>query len=362
MSTETVEVAVVGGGQAGLAMSWYLRHHGVDHVVLDAAAEVGAAWRSRWESLRLFTPARHDGLPGLPFPGNGDRYPGKDEVADYLRTYAADLPVRLNTRVRRLSRDGEGYVLDTSRGGIRADQVVVATGPFQTPRRPAFVTRLDAAVTQQHSHGYRRPDALPPGPVLVVGDGNSGRQIAAELAATRLVDLATAGGATVVPQRLLGQDLFWWLTRLGLLTTPGTSRIGRRMRDRGELVVGSPDRALRSAGVRLRPRLVGADGRRFRFTDGSDLVVDTVVWATGYQPDHSFLDVPEVLDGGRLVHDRGVTPAPGLYVLGLPWLSSRGSALLGFVGRDAVRLADRIVATRRIRRCDPGDRTLEPHP
>jgi putative flavoprotein involved in K+ transport len=338
-----LDVAVVGGGQAGLALAWHLRRRGLRFAVLDANAQIGDVWRARWDSLRLFTPARFDGLPGMAFPGPPARYPGKDEVADYLRDYAAafDLPVRLASPVRRLTRHADGYLLRTPRGEVRARQVVVATGPFQTPHVPAIAGGLGPEITQLHSVAYRNPAQLPDGPVLVVGDGNSGRQIAAELAATRHVDLATSGTAAVVPQRLLGRDLFWWLTRLGVLAAPADSRLGRRLQARGELVVGTGERVLRGAGVALRPRLAAAEGTTGRFADGSTSALDTVIWASGYRCDDSWIDVPGVLRGGRLVHDRGVTPAPGLYVLGRPWQRSRGSALLGFVGRDAADRADR---------------------
>src|SRR6185312_14815746 len=241
-----LDVAVVGGGQAGLAMAWHLRRRGLRFAVLDAASQLGQAWRTRWDSLRLFTPARFDALPEMPFPGPAEHYPTKDEVADYLHDYAAafDLPIRLDHRVVRLSPDPGGYRLQTTRGAVHARQVVVATGPFQTSHVPEIGAGLARGITQLHSSAYRNPTQLPDGPVLVVGDGNSGRQIAAELAATRQVDLATSGTATVLPQRILGRDLFWWLTRLGLLTANADSRLGRRIQARGELVIGTTDRAL----------------------------------------------------------------------------------------------------------------------
>jgi len=363
-----LDVAVVGAGQAGLAMAWHLRRHGLRFAVLDAASQLGQAWRTRWDSLRLFTPARFDELPEMPFPGPAEHYPTKEQVADYLHDYAAafELPIHLDHRVLRLSSDPDGYRLQTTRGVVRARQVVVATGPFQTPHIPEIGAGLARGLTQLHSSAYRNPAQLPAGPVLVVGDGNSGRQIAAELAATRRVDLATSGTATVLPQRLLGRDLFWWLTRLGLLTATADSPLGRRIRARGELVIGTTDRNLRDAGVTLRPRLVAANGATARFADGSTLALDTVIWATGYRPDHAWIDVPQVLDGDRIVHDHGLTAAPGLYVLGQPWQRSRGSALLGFVARDAADLAHHIAeaTTRRNHRCDTGHapRRLDPAP
>lgn len=338
-----LDALVIGGGQAGLAMAWHLRRQGLRFLVLDAGPEVGHVWRARWDSLRLFTSARYDALPGLAFPGTPDRYPSKDEVADYLQAYVAafDLPVRLDSSVTGLRRGAAGYEITTVGDTFHARQVIVATGPFQTPAVPAAAAGLDPTVTQLHSAGYRTPEELPTGPVLVVGGGNSGLQIAQELAATRHVDLAIGAIPSVVPQRVLGRDLFWWLAGLGVVSAPADSRIGARMRARGELVVGTKPRALQRSGVTLRPRLTGTDRTSVRFSDGATLEVDTVIWATGFRPDYSWLGVG-VLVGGRPVHRRGVTDAPGLYFLGLPWQHSRGSALLGFVRDDAAYLAQRI--------------------
>ena len=204
---ELLDVVVIGGSQAGLAMAWHLARHHLRFVVLEAGPEIGHTWRSRWDSLTLFTPAQYDALPGMPFPGPPDTYPTKDPVAGYLKAYAAafDLPVRLNARVTDLSQTAEGFEVRTGDGVFRARQVVVATGPFQVPFVPPAAQRLDGSVTQLHSAGYRNPQALPPGPVLVVGGGNSGFQIAEELAATRPVDLSIATKPPVLPQRLGGQ-------------------------------------------------------------------------------------------------------------------------------------------------------------
>ena len=226
-----LDVAVIGGGQAGLAMAWHLAREGLRFVVLDAGPEIGHSWRSRWDSLTLFTPTQHDGLPGMPFPGPPDTYPAKDPVADYLEAYAAvfNLPVRLKARVIHLTKSAEGFEIRTQDEIFRAWQVVVATGPFQVPFVPPAAQRLDGSVAQLHSAGYRNPRALPPGPVLVVGGGNSGFQIAEELAATRQVDLSVATKAPVLPRRLAGQDLFWWLTRLRLMRVTTQSGLGRRL-------------------------------------------------------------------------------------------------------------------------------------
>jgi putative flavoprotein involved in K+ transport len=342
---QRLDVVVVGGSQAGLAMAWHLVQQGLRFVVLEAAAELGQAWRSRWDSLKLFTPAQYDALPGMAFPAPADTYPTKDPVADYLQAYAKtfDLPVRLNAKVTELRRLEDGsFEVHTADATYQARQVVVATGPFQVPFVPPQAAKLDPSVTQIHSADYRNPQALPNRPALVVGGGNSGFQIAEELAATRSVDLSIATTYPMLPQRLAGRDLFWWLTRLGLLRVTVTSRPGRRM-SRRDFVIGTNRKRLERAGVRFRPRLVDADGRTVRFADHSLLEdVGVVVWATGYRPDYAWIHLPDVVREGHVVHRRGVSEVPGLYFLGLSWQHTRGSALLGFVNDDAAYLANQI--------------------
>ena len=341
---EVLDVIVVGGSQAALAMAWHLARHHLRFVVLEAAPEIGHSWDSRWDSLTLFTPTQYDTLPGMPFPGPPDTYPTKDPVASYLRAYAAafDLPVRLNARVTDLRRTADAFEAHTDGGVFRARQVVVAAGPFQVPFTPPAAQRLDDSVTQLHSAEYRNPQVLPPGPVLVVGGGNSGFQIAEELATSRQVDLSIATRAPMLPQRLAGKDLFWWLTRLGLMRVTAGSRVGRRLRARPDFVIGSSRRRLRKAGVQFRPAVAGAEGRTVRFADGSSLDAGIVIWATGYRSDYSWIHTPGATRDGQVIHRRGVTDVPGLYFLGLPWQHTRGSALLGFVHEDAAYLAGRI--------------------
>jgi putative flavoprotein involved in K+ transport len=345
------EVVVVGGGQAGLAIGHLLARQGRRLAILEAAREPGAAWRSRWDSMRLFTPVRYDSLPGLAFPGDPDSYPGRDDVVAYLAEYARrfELPVELGSRVQAVrARDGDGFLVELADRTYAADQVVVATGPFQIPFTPAMATGLDTDVAQMHSSAYRSPGDLPAGTALVVGGGNTGYQIAAELSRSREVHLSVGARQTPLPQRILGRDVFRYLEATGLMRKTVESRLVQRLKDR-ETLIGSSPRAARKQGIRLRPRATGAAGRRVTFADGSQLEADAVVWATGYRLDHSFVELP-VFDGdGRLGHRRGVTEVPGLYFLGLPWQHTRGSALLGWVKDDAQFIAQRIDAFARSR-------------
>jgi putative flavoprotein involved in K+ transport len=343
---ERYDVVVVGAGQAGLAIGRELARAGRRFVILEAAA-VGAAWRERWDSLVLFTPRRYSGLPGLPFPGDPDGYPTRDEVVAYLERYASELglPVRVDSRVRSVrSGDGDRFIVELDGGAIEADAVVVATGPFQAPFVPAVAEGLGPDVAQLHSVEYRRPADVPTGRVLVVGGGNTGFQLAKELAATHDVQLAVGTKQTPLPQRLLGRDLFWWLTKTGILSKTVDTRLGRRARDRDTLIGSSPRELRRRHGVAVRPRVVRAEGRTVGFADGTELEVDAVLWATGYRPDHSWIELPVFDDEGRLRHRRGVTDVPGLFFLGLSWQHTRGSALIGFVGDDAAFIAEQVAA------------------
>jgi putative flavoprotein involved in K+ transport len=346
-----LDVLVIGAGQAGLALGHHLARRDADFLLVDAGPEIGSSWRSRWDSLRLFSPAQYDSLPGLPFPAPADTHPGKDDVADYLADYAAHfaLPVRLDSPVVRLHRGGDGcFAATTPTGTLTARQVVVATGPFQTPHVPALAQQLDPLVPQLHSAEYRNPGQLPAGVrVLVVGAANSGLQIAAELAERCAVTVAVGTRPTELPQRIAGRDLFSWLTASRFFTVPAHTRIARRLRARGDLVIGTRSSELRRRGVGFRPRLTGVTRRTATFADGRTADVDAVVWATGYRPDHSWLHVPGVVVDGEVRHQAGVTDVPGLYFLGLPWQTCRGSALLGFVGADAATLSARMASDAR---------------
>jgi putative flavoprotein involved in K+ transport len=350
-ASERLDVTVIGAGQAGLAIGYFLARQGRRFVIIDGADSIGSAWQARWDSLTLFTPRRYDSLPGLEFPGDPDGYPRRDEVIEYLERYAETfkLPIALEHGVRSLSLTDHSFVLELEDGSpIEADQIVVATGPFQVPRIPAFAADLAPEIFQTHSTGYRNPTDLPAGRVLIVGGGNTGFQIAQELSVTHEVHLATGSRQTPLPQRFLGRDLFWWLEKTRVLHKTVDSRLGRRMRDRDTLIGSSP-RSARHAGVHMKPRAVGVSGRTVSFADESTLDVDAVIWATGYRFDHSWIELPVADEDGTLRHRRGVTDVPGLYFLGLPWQHTRGSALLGWVKDDAEFIADEIAHVTNIR-------------
>jgi putative flavoprotein involved in K+ transport len=347
VNTLSYEVVVVGAGQAGLAIGHFLGRQKRRFVILERNGDIASAWRERWDSLTLFTSRRYCALPGLPFPGDPNGYATRDEVIAYLERYADafELPIQLNSEVKELDRGDDGrFQVELGERTITADQVVVATGPFQNPRVPKFAERLAGGVFQTHAVGYRRAGEVPGGTVLVVGGGNTGFQIAKELSATHRVLLSVGSRQKPLPQRLLGRDVFWWLTKARILDRNLESRLGRKLSSRDTLIGSSPRKLEKRYGVEIKPRLVDTDGETVRFQDGSALDVDAVIWATGYRPDYSWVKVPVLNEDERPRHRRGITDVQGLYFLGLTWQYTRGSALIGWVKHDAEFIAERIAA------------------
>lgn len=344
---ERFETVVIGGGQAGLAVGYHLAARDDDFIILSDEKRVGDNWRRRWDSLRLFTPARYSGLPATPFPAPQNHLADKDEVADYLERYAErhELPVRLGSRVSRLSRNGERFAIevDGSATTIEADSVVVATGAFQRPRVPAVATELSCEIHQLHSSEYRNPFALPDGPALVVGAGNSGAQIALELARFRKVWLA--GRETGhLPRRVAGRDVFDWLWPL-MRVAHADTRLGRRIRGRvqrgGDALIGIPEKELRSAGI-TRVGRVERECGGLPVCGRNVIAPAVIVWCTGYRPDYSWIDVPGAIGGdGFPMHRKGAsTSAANLFFVGLRFQHRLNSSLIGGVGDDAAFVAE----------------------
>jgi putative flavoprotein involved in K+ transport len=353
---EHLETVVIGGGQAGLSVGHHLARRGRPFLILDANQRVGDAWRRRWDSLRLFTPARYNGLAGIPFPAPAHSFPTKDQVADYLEAYATQsrLPVRTGVRVDRLSRDNGRFVVAAGDRRWEADNVVVAMSTFQVPRVPAFAADLGPDVVQLHSAGYRNPSQLQEGGVLVVGAGNSGAEIAFEVASRHPTWLAGKESGHV-PFRIEGaaaryvfQPLLFRVVGHRVLTVD--TPIGRKLRPRlishaAPLVRVKP-KDLAAAGIQRVPRVVGVRDGHPLLADQRALEVANVIWCTGFGPDFSWIDLPIFgANQHEPRHHRGVVAnQPGLYFVGLFFLYAMSSGFLPGVDRDAEHIVRAILA------------------
>ena len=373
MNDQQPGTIVIGGSQAGLAVGYLLKKRGLPFVILDENDRIGDAWRKRWDSLRLFTPRRYDGLPGMPFPGSPSSYPTKDETADYLAVYANTfgLPVRTGVKVDRLTKAGDRFEVGWGKHTVFAENVVVATGASNTPRVPSFAPELDESIVQLHSKEYRRPSQIQKGTVLVVGAGNSGAEIAMELAPHYKIWLS--GPDTGQEPARAGSHLdhlitplMWFVaTRLTVKTA-----LGRKLRDhfidppRGIPLGRVRRKDFAPAGIERVPRMTAVKNGYPVLEDGRVLEVSNVIWCTGYAPHYDWIDLSLRTHNGLPIHDRGIVEScPGLYFVGLLFLYSLSSALLGGVGRDAKHIVDHI-ATRRIPRArvalgaSPSDRLI----
>jgi putative flavoprotein involved in K+ transport len=349
------DVLVIGGGQAGLSVGYHLQRHGCSFLIVDRNERIGDSWRQRWDSLRLYSPASRDGLPGMRFPAPPSSYPTRGEMADYLEAYAArfQLPVRMRTQVDALRREGSGYVAEVGGGRLEADNVVVATGVIRKPYVPDFAADLDPRIRQLHSNDYRNPSQLQDGPVLVVGASHAGSDLAFEL--SREHDVILSGrdtGQLPAPietrrGRMLFRGLFFVGTHVLTVDTPPGRKMREHVRHGGAPLLRYRLRELRAAGVeRVLARTVGVEGGLPVLDDGRVVDVANVVWCTGFRPDFGWISFPiEIGDDGYPVQYRGaVANVPGLYFTGLLFLHSFASMLIGGAGRDAKRVADQIVA------------------
>jgi putative flavoprotein involved in K+ transport len=367
---EQFDVIVIGGGQAGLSVGHYLRERGVRFVILDASERIGDSWRKRWDSLKLFTSARFDGLPGLPFPAHIHTFPTKDQMGDYLEAYAAyfRLPVASGVKVKRVFKDRDGYVVEAAGRRFEAAQLVVAMSGYQDAKVPDFADALRAEITQLHSSAYKSPAQLKAGSVLIVGAGNSGAEIGLEL--------AKHGHKVVMAGRDTGQvpfrgDSFWGrnlLVRLLLrfvfhrILTVRT-RLGRMARPKilsqGGPLIRVKSAQLSASGVERVARVASVRDGLPVLEDGRTLAVSNVIWCTGYHPAHRFIEFLKTDDKGTPCHREGVAEGePGLYFVGLPFLYAMSSSMIHGVGRDAERIARLVIARLSARSSAAPDRTL----
>ena len=372
-TTQRVNTVVIGGGQAGLSTGYHLARRGVPFVILDASARVGDTWRHRWDSLRLFTPARHAGLDGMRFPAPPFSFPTKDQMADYLETYARtfELPVRSGARVDRLSRLGDRFLVAAGDSCFEADNVIVAMAHYQQPRVPPFAGELDPRIVQLHSRDYRNPGQLQAGDVLIVGAGNSGAEIAIEAARGHRTWLAGRDTGHV-PFRIDGAAARLGLSRLLFrvvfhrvlsIATPIGRKARPRLRRRAAPLIRIKPRDLIAAQVNRVPRVVGVRNGLPALEDGRVLDVATVVWCSGFDAGFSWIDLPVFGADGEPCHEAGIVASePGLYFVGLSFLYAFSSDMIHGVGRDAARIAQVVAKRASARAPRPQRRTVDmPH-
>jgi putative flavoprotein involved in K+ transport len=355
---EPIHTIVIGGGQAGLAVGYHLAKRGIPFLILDANQQVGDSWRNRWDSLRLFTPARYAGLPGMPFPGRGDIPPTKEQTADYLAQYARhfDLPVQNGVRVDRLWKEGDRFIMTAGKQRFEAENVVVAMANYQVPKVPAFAKSLDPEIVQMHSHQYRNPAQLQDGGVLVVGLGNSGGDIAIEVARSHptwlagkesghipfRIDTFFARFFLVRLVRFLGHHIFTIKTPIGRKARP-------KMLASAAPLVRVKLHDLDTAGIKRVPRVVGVSDGLPLLANEHTIMTKNVIWCTGYHHGFPWIDLPVFEQNGDPIHEAGIAEKiPGLYFVGLHFLYSMTSATLIGVGRDAERIVKAIVGRFRL--------------
>jgi len=356
VNTERVQTVVIGAGQAGLSVGYYLKRRGLPFVILDANPRVGDSWRNRWDSLRLFTPARFSGLDGMPFPAPPRAFPTKDQMAGYLQAYAArfDLPVRTGAKVDSLSRQGNQYLITAGSRRFEAEHVVVAMAAYQQPRVPRFACELNPGIVQLHSKDYRNPEQLQTGDVLLVGAGNSGSEIALELSRSHKI-LMSGRDTGHLPYRIDGFIARLFLQRFVLrflfhrlltIKTPLGRKARPKMISQGGPLIRVKPADLAAAGVQRVPRVAGVRDGLPLLDDGRTLNVANVIWCTGFHPGFSWIHLPRIVEGGLPKHDGGVAlHEPGLYFVGLPFTYAFSSAMIHGVGRDAERIT-RVIADR----------------
>jgi putative flavoprotein involved in K+ transport len=353
---EHVGTVVVGAGQAGLSVGYYLAQRNLPFIILDASPRIGDSWRKRWDSLHLFTPAGYDGLAGMPFPAPPHSFPTKDEMADYLEAYAArfNLPVKTGIQVDGLSRQGAKYLVSAAGRQFQADHVVIAMARYQQRRVPPFAPQLDPNILQLHSSEYRNPQQLKNGGVLIVGAGNSGAEIAMEVGRGHATWMSGRDTGHI-PFRIGGLAARLFLQRLvfrfvfhRVLTnhTPMGRKVRQSVLSQGGPLIRVKPKDLAAAGIKRVPKVIGSRVGLPLLDDGRVLEVANVIWCTGFHPGFSWIDLPVFAEDGVPNHESGVALGePGLYFVGLPFIYAFSSMMIHGVARDAERIAQ-VIDTR----------------
>ncbi|PTU28480.1 oxidoreductase [Bacillus subtilis] len=333
------DTIVIGAGQAGISIGYYLKQTGQRFLILDKSHEVGESWKDRYDSLVLFTSRMYSSLPGMHLEGEKHGFPSKNEIVAYLKKYVEkfEIPIQLRTEVISVLKSKNHFLIKTNREEYQAKNLVIATGPFHTPHIPSISKDLDSNIHQLHSSQYKNSKQLVHGNVLVVGGGNSGAQIAVELSKERLTYLACSNKPVYFPLMIGNRSIFWWFDKLGVLHASHTSILGKFIQKKGDPIFGHElKHAIKQREVILKTRVIGGKENEIVFNDASSLEVNNIIWATGFRNPLSWIKIKGVLNKeNRIIHHRGVSPIEGLYFIGLPWQHRRGSALLQGVGNDA---------------------------
>lgn len=345
-----VDVLIIGGGQAGLGAGYYLKATKKSFVIVDAALRTGDSWRERWDSLKLFTPRPFAALPGMKVPKSYHYYPTKNEIADYFESYAKtfSLPIRHGAAVTKLVYKNGVYTAHTKNEVIHAKQVIIASGPYQKPSIPACAAKLSKKIVQLHSSQYKNLSQVPKGDVLVVGGGNSGAQLAAELARDHRVTVAASGQPWFLPASIAGVSLYWYIFLTRILAADKDSFVGRYVQRRGDGIVGRELQGLVKQGrvELIAHRLKDCDGDTVHFSNGKQKTVTNIMWATGFKPAYDWIEVNGALDkAGKPKQTDGISPVSGLYWLGLPWQSALNSAIINGIKKEAAVIVDHIPKT-----------------
>ncbi|PEC19866.1 flavin-containing monooxygenase [Bacillus cereus] len=341
-----LDAIIVGAGQAGLAIGYYLKQERYNFLLLDAGNRIGDSWRKRYDSLQLFTPRSYSSLPGMALIGEENGFPYKDEIANYLEKYAQhfQFPVQLQTEVLKIRKQQDIFELHTPTEILQSKNVIIASGGFQKPFIPLFSQRLSSNVFQIHSSQYKSPLQIPKEKVLVVGGGNSGMQIAVELAKTHEVTMSISHPLTFLPLHFFRKSIFNWLEKMGLLYAEINTKRGRWFQKKKDPIFGFEGKELiRNGAIKLQEKVISASENKIMFQNGDTYSAQSIIWSTGFIQDYTWIEIEKAVnEDGFPNHTKGISPVRGLYYIGLPWQSQRGSALICGVGKDAAYLISEI--------------------